>query len=329
MTGELKEELKRILQNLGFTVDRAELCARIFAENTRDGVQSHGVHRFPMFVESVRRGLVDPHAAPRKLGESGSMEHWDGLRGPGILNALFCMEHAVEIARKEGIGLVSLRNTNHWMRAGTYGLLAADAGCIGLCWTNTMALMPPWGSLEPRLGNNPLVVCIPRKGGHVLLDMAMSQFSYGRMSLMARSGRKLPVPGGFTARGDLTHDPEEILQGTRALPVGYWKGSGLALVLDCLAAILSSGQATFQVGKGKDETGLSQVFIAIDAGGGGSDDRKNLLLEQILEDFRSAKAIHPGEPVTFPGERMMQQRRESERKGIDIDDAILDEIRAL
>src|SRR4029077_7469904 len=149
----------------------------------------------------------------------GSLERWDGNSGPGNLNAWRCMERAIAISRRHGIGCVALANTNHWMRGGPYGWQAADAGVIGICWTNTLPNLPPWGAGDPRLGNNPLIIAVPRKEGHVVLDMAMSQFSYGAIESYRRKGAMLPVPGGFSVTGELTTDPAAIEQSYRPLPI--------------------------------------------------------------------------------------------------------------
>ncbi|MCX6546667.1 MAG: 3-dehydro-L-gulonate 2-dehydrogenase [Acidobacteria bacterium] len=316
---ELYSEFKRILEKDGFSEDRANLCAKIFAENTRDGVHSHGINRFPGFIDYVRRGLIDVQAEPVIEGGFGAFERWDGRRGAGVLNAYAAMDRAVQVARQHGMGCVALRNTNHWMRAGTYGLQAADAGCIGMCWTNTKVIMPPWGSMEPKLGNNPLVVCMPRKGDHLLLDMAMSQFSLGRLLIADKAGERLSVPGGFDEQGHLTDDAGKILSSKSPLPIGYLKGSGLALMLDCMVSVLSGGQATFQIGTGAGETGVSQVFIAIDLVSTGCAQTSGPIVEQILEDLRSAKPMEPGGHVSFPGEHTSQRRRTSNQIGISVD----------
>ena len=127
------------------------------------------------------------------MGAFGALEQWDGHLGPGPVNATLCMDRAIALSRQNGIGCVALKNTNHWMRAGTYGLQAADTGCIGICWTNTMPLMPPWGSAERKIGNNPLVLAVPRPEGHILLDMAMSQFSGGKLEIYRRRNQPLPL----------------------------------------------------------------------------------------------------------------------------------------
>ena len=137
-----------------------------------------------------------------------------------------------------GLGLVGLNNTTHWMRGGSYGWQAADEGFAAICWTNTESCMPPWGARTVGIGNNPLIIAVPGKNGHVVLDMAMSQYSYGKLQVTRLKNEELPFPGGFDKNGDLTTHPGTIEHTQRILPTGYWKGSGLAIVLDILTARL-------------------------------------------------------------------------------------------
>ena len=221
---ELHDVLRRALLGLGFEPERAALCARLFADTDRDGVYSHGLNRFPRFVQMIRRGIVDVRARPALAAAHGALERWDGRRGPGNLNAHSAMERAVGLARAHGLGCVALADTNHWMRGGSYGWQAAEAGAAAVCWTNTMPNLPPWGATDARLGNNPLVVAVPRaRGEHVVLDMAMSQFSYGALESYRARGEQLPVPGGYDGRGRLTRDPAAIEHSGRPLPIGFWK----------------------------------------------------------------------------------------------------------
>ena len=280
---------------------------------------SHGLNRFPGFVDSCRTGVVDVHAEPTLVSRLGVIEQWDGNGGVGLLNAEAAMARAVEMAAAGGAGCVGLKNTNHWMRAGAYGLQAADAGCIGICWTNTTALMPPWGAAEAKVGNNPLSVCVPHGGGHVLLDMAMSQYSNGMLEVLQRRGEKLDWPGGYDEEGNLTTDPGAILRSRRALPIGYWKGSGLALMLDLVATLVAGGDCTAVIASRRGETRVSQVFVAIDLKplGGGRPPQETV--DRILEDFKDVPALEGVGPVRRPGEGMLAFRRDSLENGVPVD----------
>src|SRR5207237_10438384 len=101
------------------------------------------------------------YSEPETLSRDGVTENWDGHLAPGMYTATLAMRRAITLAKENSMGCVAVKNTNHWMRGGTYGWQAADAGYIGICVTNTIANMPPWGGKEPRLGNNPLVIAVP------------------------------------------------------------------------------------------------------------------------------------------------------------------------
>lgn len=317
---ELYAALHRAMLRLGLAPDRAAQCARLFAETTRDGVYTHGLNRFPRFRESVANGSVDVNAVPTKTAGFGALERWDGHLGVGNLNAWASMDRAIALAKADGIGGVALANTNHWMRGGSYGLQAAERGMFAICWTNTLANMPAWGASTPTLGNNPLIIAVPRAGGHVILDMAMSQFSYGMISAYSKRGQPLPVDGGFDTAGNLTKDAAAIEASQRALPVGYWKGSGLALVMDMVAAMLSGGLATHQIPMDPfRESGLSQLFLAIDPSAISNAEELSGIADGVIDSLRRATPVDPAKPVRYPGEQTVQLREENMRLGVPVD----------
>lgn len=321
---ELHSEFKRVLLKLLFTPEMAETCSTIFAENSRDGIYSHGLNRFPVFIEHVKQGLVLPSAMPELLESNGSIERWDGKFAPGMFNATHAMNRAISLAKENGIGCVAIKNTNHWMRGGTYGWQAAEAGCIGICFTNATANMPAWGGSSPVLGNNPLVIAVPRPKGHIVLDMAMSQFSYGKMQEYELKEEMLPFPGGYDESGNLSSDPAEIRKTKLALPIGFWKGSGLSLMLDILAVALSGGRSTEKISADKYETGVSQCFICIS-----QPDLHSSMIEQILGFTKSSTEIEPGTPITYPGERTLKTRIENEKNGIPVNDEIWAQVKSM
>lgn len=313
---ELFQEFDRVLLAIGFNSKKSKACATIFTNNSLDGVYSHGLNRFPIFIDYIKKGWIDKNAEPKLIKTFGAIEQWDGQYGPGMLNAQYCMQRAIDLAKENGMACVALKNTNHWMRGGTYGWQAAEAGCIGINFTNTIAIMPPWGAKQATIGNNPLIISVPRKEGPIVLDMAMSQFSYGKMQEYQLKGKDLPFYGGYDEDSNLSKDPNIISLTQRPLPAGMWKGSGLALLLDLLATLLSDGNSTATITKSGQERGISQVFICFDAG---INTQHETIIEEILAYTKAAEKIL-GQDIYYPGENTLKIRTKNTENGIPVDE---------
>ncbi|MBX2842989.1 MAG: 3-dehydro-L-gulonate 2-dehydrogenase [Flammeovirgaceae bacterium] len=332
MRVQYKEAVQLLTKKLiltGYELERAKLCATLFVDASRDGVYSHGLNRFASFIHLNREGYVKADTQPEVTDSSGAIERWDGKMGAGMLNAHSAMGKAIQLANSNGLGCVAIKDTNHWMRGGNFGWQAAEAGCIGICFTNTKPNMPPWGAKEPRTGNNPLVIAIPRSSGHVVLDMSMSQFSFGKMIETAKKGKKLPFHGGFDNDGNLTDDPDTVVENELSLPIGYWKGSGLSIMLDMLVTILSGGRSTRKIGEDEVEFGISQVFICIKPDLFGSEEENNTMLNNIINYLHQSELLKRSENVLYPGERTLKTRKENMENGIPVEKKIWEEINKL
>jgi 3-dehydro-L-gulonate 2-dehydrogenase len=327
--GEMNSVLSRILLRNGFSSEHASHCAEIFAVNTLEGVSSHGINRFPRFVKYVREGYIKPGVVPSLTHSAGSVEQWNGNLGPGPLNAVAATLRAIEIAASSGAGIVAMSNTNHWMRGGTYGRLAASQGCAFIGWTNTEANMPAWGAHDARLGNNPLVFAMPYDNEAIVLDFAMSQFSYGKMEIYSLNREKLPFPGGFDDKGMLTDIPSAILETSRTLPIGYWKGAGLSLMLDIFAAVLSGGSSTCEITSRGTEYGLSQVFIAISLNRLGNSDAVISKVGSILSDYKDSSPADDSSIIRYPGENTRRTREENLKSGMKVSKEVWDAVSQL
>jgi len=323
--GELRGRIERVLLKLGLG-HRSRLAAQLIAETDRDGVRTHGIARVPRFAEMVRLGRIDPRAEPKRVSNFGALERWTGHRGPGNLAAHAAMARAMALARENGLGAVALADTTHWMRGGSYGWQAAEAGFAAMCWTNTLPNLPPWGATTPAVGNNPLVIAVPRhdaagRSAPIVLDIAMSQFSYGTLSAYRERGELLPFPGGFDERGDLTRDPAAIERTQRALPIGLWKGSGLAFVLDVLAAMLADGRATYEFPSDPlQEVGQSQIFLALAPSALTSMEELDRIAAGAIDFLHTATPIEPGHTARYPGEGTLRIREESLRLGVAVEE---------
>ncbi|MDM8300457.1 3-dehydro-L-gulonate 2-dehydrogenase [Collinsella tanakaei] len=324
----VKDTIKRAFEAIGMDEAKAEVCATVHAQSSADGIESHGLNRVPRFVTYVRQGMVDLAAEPELVASRGVAENYDGHRGVGVTNALFCADRAIELAREHGIGVVTLRNTTHWMRGGTYAWHMADAGFMGICWTNTESVMPAWGSDEQSVGNNPFCIAIPHGDAPVVVDMAMSQYSYGKLGMLKLAGKKLPYPGGFDAEGNLSSDPGAIQASRRLLPTGYWKGSSLALALDLAAAMLADGRCGTDIDAKTEGScgGCSQVFMAFDPNLFGDEGSSAVMVERRLEALHSAHPEHEGDTVAYPGEHTLERRKRSMSEGVHVDGRVWDQV---
>lgn len=326
---EMKREIKRVMLKAGLSEEQAEICAQVHTESSLEGVYSHGLNRVPRFIDYVKRGWINLNAKPELIKSIGSMENYDGNMGIGIINAKFCMSRALELAKVHGMGIVALRNTTHWMRGGTYAWEAANAGYLSICWTNTESCMPAWGAQKPCVGNNPFCIGIPKKDGfNIVLDMAMSQYSYGKLQVTRLKGEQLPYVGGFDKEGNLTTDPGSIEETTRILPTGFWKGSGLAIALDVAAAILSNGLPTSEIDKvGKGSCGgCSQIFIAFNPYLFGTEEEIEAIIESTANQLEAAEPEQAGGKVYYPGQRTRMTREENQRLGILADETVWNEV---
>ena len=322
---EMKEKLQSILVKYGFDEKRAEESAKNFADSSLDGVYSHGYQRFPRVIDYIQKGYIDVNEVPEKITGFGAVERWDGHLGMGNLNAKMAMDRSIELAEQSGIGMVAMSNTNHWMRGGAYGWQAAEAGCIGICWTNTCPNMPAWGAVDGRIGNNPFVLAVPdQNGNHVVVDTAMAQYSYGKLSVCRQNGEQLPYPGGYDEEGNLTCDPAAIEKTRRVVPIGYWKGSGLSIVLDLIGSMLTLGRTVTKIGQEcESEYGLTQVFIAIRPEVLNQDpDKAQQILGETLKDIQDSIPAEENHKVRYPGQGTLIRRQENLKNGIPVNEEI-------
>ncbi|MBS1813844.1 MAG: 3-dehydro-L-gulonate 2-dehydrogenase [Acidobacteria bacterium] len=329
----LQSTIAKALEHSGMPDKHADACATLFAETTRDGVYTHGLNRLKRMVKMIENGSVSPINEPTFEIAHRAIERWNGNKGVGNLSASAMTNRAMELSDEYGIGCVALHNTTHWMRGGTYGWQAAERGYFLICWTNTNPNTPAWGTTASTLGNNPLVMAVPRinpaasstnpylGGPHVVLDTSMSQYSYGQLDAHIARGEQLAVPGGFDTEGNLSHDPAAIRTSYRALPIGFWKGSGIAMLLDLFAAMLSGGQSSHEISVDPlYETGLSQMFIAISPRDVAHAEELTRIVDSLIDAIHNAPRSDPSKRARYPGEETLRLREENMRLGVPVDE---------
>lgn len=318
----LKSEIKRVLIKFGVNEEKASLISAIYAENSLVGVYSHGLNIFVNTCRRISQGIVDANAEPEKIGGLGGFERWDGKKGLGPYNAYKSAMRAVELAGEFGIGCVSLRNNNHWGRAGKYSSLIADHGMIGICATNGTSCISTWGGTTSRIGNNPMTMAVPREGGNIAVDMAFSQFSNGQLNNHKTAGKELPVYGGYDSNGELTKNPEEVLKTKKMLPIGYWKGAAFATLINLVVSCASSGNTTEDLDAIGADMCVSQIYIAINFAAIGGREEAQKICEDTIAYIKDTELAPGFESVRFPGQSLIDTKQKNLKDGIPVEDTM-------
>ena len=253
-----------LLETVQFPRPTARLVAdSLVAANLR-AVDSHGVQLLPYYVEQVERGDLDPTAEGRVVSSSGACATYDGANGPGQCVADACCTYAAHLAHKHGIGMVTARNANHFGAAAYWAQKISSAGRIGIVMCNASPIVAPWQGKQARLGTNPICMSVP---GPWLLDMATTTVANNRIFKALTNGEET-IPAGWAMDSDgvPTTSTAAAVRGL-PMPLGGYKGSGLAMLVEILCAALSGGAMSTDVGgiriQGKP-TRISHLFMAID-----------------------------------------------------------------
>ena len=307
----------------GVEESRAQLIAETAAGISRDGIYSHGINRFKRLILSIDSGICDPKAVPVCDASFGGFERWDGNHGIGIINAMACTDRAIDLARVHGVSCISLRNTNHWFRAGTYGWRIAEAGMVGIVFTNTKSNMVYHGTLDRVLGTTPLVIALPRSKGPVVADVSLGEYSYGKLHLAQLAGKQMPKHAGYDRQDQISTDPMAVMKEARLLPLGDYKGSAINLLLDLIASSTSLGNSACDVRNiPGDENSVSQTFIAINSRAVNSPEAEEEIADRLLSHLLNARPAPGFSAPRYPGQNVLKVRAENMEAGIPVDESV-------
>ncbi len=261
---ELTRFAEDVLIGAGVPADKAEVTAACLIASNLRGVDSHGMQLLPFYVDQLLAGEMDPRTDGRVISESGSCLLFDGQNGIGQWIADICCQHAVRIAREQGMAMVVARESNHFGAAAWWAQKMRAANQIGIVLCNASPIVPPWQGKEGRVGTNPICVALP---GPWLLDMATTTVAAGKVFKAFLNGQpEIPAGWAFNSEGVPTTNTQDAYKGM-LMPLGGYKGSGLAMMVEILCAVLGGGAMSTEVGgirfRGKTVR-VSQTFLAID-----------------------------------------------------------------
>ncbi|MEO8656899.1 MAG: Ldh family oxidoreductase [Bryobacteraceae bacterium] len=262
----LKRFIEDLLQAAGVSGPKAALVAGSLIAGNLRGVDSHGVQLLPYYLEQLEAGDMDAAADGHVVSENGCCLVFDGENGIGQWVADVCSDHAIRLAQTYGLGMAIARESNHFGAAAWWGAKMSAAGLLGIVVCNASPIVAPWQGKEPRFGTNPICVSVP--GSRTwLLDMATTTVAAGKV-FKAYINHQPEIPAGWATDSDgvPTTDTEKAYKGL-LMPLGGYKGSGLAFLVEILSGVLGGGAMSTELGGIRwrgTRTRVSQTFLGID-----------------------------------------------------------------
>ena len=326
---ELRQFCIKLLKRIKIDDESSNCIADLLVQANLRGFDSHGVVRLPTYL---KRFSSIKWETPRLMKDNGATGLMDGNNCMGQVCAARAMNLAIDKAEKYGIGVIGVRNSNHFGTAASYSMMAAEKRMIGFTFSNASPRLPPWGGIEPLLGNNPWSFAFPSdKGFPVVLDISNSVVAAGKIREALLKGELIPEGWAMDRNGNVTRNPEDALNGL-LLPIGGHKGYGITLVVDILSGILTGSGCANQI-RGIEDTNNSQKighllgaikidnFIPI----------KEFLnrMDELIDLIKDSKRAQGVTEIFMPGEIEYQTSLERSRSGIPIPRKVLDKLNDL
>jgi len=324
----LRDFIGACLQRLGLPDPDALTVASLMAEADLQGSDGHGVIRLPHYARRIRAGGIKLRPDIRVLEERPGMALIDGDNAMGHLVMARAAELAVDKARTAGVAWVGARMSNHAGPASLYARKVLAHDMIGIYFAVGNANhLPPWGGMDMLLSTNPIAVAVPAgRQTPIVLDMATTVAAYGKVKAKAQRGETMPEGWMIDREGRPLTDPRRAEEGF-LLPIGGYKGYGLALVFGLLAGTLNGAAM------GKDvidfnhddasATNTGQAIVAIDVAAFGDLQGFKDRVDVLVDDLRQSRRMPNVERIWLPGEQSHAKRVEYDRDGIPISAPLL------
>jgi L-2-hydroxycarboxylate dehydrogenase (NAD+) len=333
---DLTDYVTRFFHALDVPEIDARIAADVLVSADLRGVHSHGVIRLHSYYgDRLRKGQIDPLSPLKVLKESAATLALDGGNGLGQVVAYRAMARCLEMADDAGLAVVTVRNSNHFGIAGYYAMMALPEDMIGISLTNSRPLVAPTFGLEGAVGTNPIAVAVPAgEERPYVLDMATSIVPIGRVALRQKAGQAIPKGWGINARGELTQDPAEIINGGALLPLGGpaelrgYKGFGLSLLVDLLSGVLAG--AAFGKGVGHPaehrQAGIGHFFAAIKIENFRPVDYFKDEMDEYIRELKSTRKLPGQERIYIHGEKEFEQAERYEKEGVPLLREVVDSL---
>ena len=337
----LKELCNDAFTKFGFNADEAKIITDVLLMSDLYGIESHGMQRMYRYFKGIKGGKIHVDRKPEVVFETPVSAVVDGNGGMGQIVSHFSMMKAIEKAKTAGIGIVSVRNSNHYGIAGYYAKLACNEGLIGISCTNTEAIMVPTFGKKAMLGTNPIAVAMPAEPYDFFFDAATTVVTRGKLEVYNKMGKPLPEGWALNKDGQPSSDAADVLGNINAhagggiMPLGgsteklgSHKGYGNAMICEIFSAILSMGTTSNATG-GANAGGICHCFVAIDPKIFGDAEAIKQHLSDFLEELRESPKADGQDRIYTHGEKEVLAEKRIREEGIPVNDNTMREVKEL
>ncbi len=325
----LRTFVSGLLESAGMRAADAALVADLLCAADLRGVHSHGVLRVPEYLAKLRTGGVDPRGDPAVVSDNGSALVVDGGNSMGQVAAAFAMERAIERAASTNVAMAAVRGSNHCGAMFPYAMQGLSRDTIGLCATNALPTMAPWGGVSKIVGINPLAIAVPAAdGAPLVLDAAFSYSSHGKIRIYRQKGETLPPGWAFDKRGEPTTDAAEAMEGLLQ-PIGEYKGVALAILFGVLSCLLSGAAYGTELGNMVDGPTAGQdghFFLAIRVAGFTDPALFRRRVDEVVRQIRESERAR-GAVIYAPGGLEAALEAQYREEGIPLNEATIEGLR--
>jgi LDH2 family malate/lactate/ureidoglycolate dehydrogenase len=319
----LLELSERSFERLGLSPEDAHAVADVLIDANLRGISSHGFQRVPIYARRLRAGLAGGSERMSVTAEFGALCHINAGSALGPAVAVKATDLAIALARRHGVGLVTVGGSTHFGAAGYYARRASSKGFVAMVTTNAPKTMAPYGASEPFIGTNPLAIAIPmQRHDDFVLDIATSVVARGKIIQAAQVGEPIPLGLAIDAEGHPTTDAQAALEGS-VLPFSGPKGSGLSLAIGMLSAILAQADFDDELASMYEDfdrpQNVGHLFLIIDPWRLSDQGAGLARLDALVDRLGDLRPVEEGMAVQYPGEPEAALARERMLQGVPVE----------
>lgn len=339
---QLKNFCAGVFQGYGFSAEQSAQITDVLLAADLSGIESHGIQRLIRYHKEITGGLVKLDAKPEIVRETPLSAVIEGNDAMGQTLSIQAMELAIAKAKQLGFGMVTVRNSNHYGIAGYYANMAAQEGLIGMCMTNTEAIMVPTFGRQAMLGTNPIAFAMPASPHNYIFDAATTVVPRGKLEVYVKRGNELPLGWALDENGHDSNEADRVLgniigkTGGGILPLGGsgeitsgYKGYGFAMLCEIATAILSGGTTSNYIYKTPGRANICHCFIALDYGMFGNKAEIEASLSKFLQEVKDSDKAQGSDRIYVHGEKEALSRQKVLEEGISLNEKTYAEMRMI